>query len=151
MREGETQEGGGRRRMEDETQDGDERRLLHRETQEGDERSLLHQVTQDVDDRSLLHHVTQDVDGRVENREGELPELFQRPFLKAWTSPGLQFQPQLWSRKSTLSNYTALAWVDVKMITAPSHSPGLFKEDGSRPMRTYPDHKTDLITFQDID
>lgn len=64
-------------------------------------------------DSSDQHFIMQR-DTRTETRQG-----YFSYFTKPWSRPGLQFQPLLWSWKSTLSNYTVLPRDDVKMITVP--------------------------------
>lgn len=56
-------------------------------------------------------------------------------FPKAWLGQALQFQPMLWSRKSVLSNYAALAHYDVKMITVPYMLFPLHQSEGPKAKR----------------
>lgn len=69
-------------------------------------------------------------------------------FTESWSEPGLQFLLQLWSKKSTLSNYTVLPRDDVKMITVYCVHFPLHQSEGPEPTRTGPVHKVGSVLFQ---
>lgn len=68
-------------------------------------------------------------------------------FTKPRSRPALQFQPLLWSWKSTLSNYTGRPWDNVKMITVPCMSFPPHQSLGPEPTKTCPSHKQYLVQY----
>lgn len=81
----------------------------------------------------------------------EIRHCYFSYFPKPWLGQGLQFQPLLWSKKSTLSNYTVLAQDDIKMITVPCMLISPHQNEWPEPGRTCTTHKNSSILFQDID